>query len=371
MANFRMRNGRWYYTIDERTNDGRRIRHEHFGGLTKSECAKAYRKAMIEIDRTGKFFELSGMNLGEFLQEWFRKEIEKNLRQNTQDVYSALIKNHISYDLGTIKLKEITTPLLQDYLSKLKDDGYAKSTVKSIHIILKSSLRWAVANRRYLLFNPMDNVKVPRYDVAPSSPGIFTNEEIEAIFEKYPAGNKLFIPLRIAYQTGLRRGEILSLRWPLIDLQRKIIHVTGTLYDKTGFFVQDNPKTSSSIRNVPFGQSLFLDLKKQQIEQKKNRLKYGQFYYYDSDFVCTNENGKPLTSNALRGFEQFCKKTFGHGSMHTFRHTHATKLLENGIDLDYVSKRLGHSSITTTADIYISMTDKRDKAAVELIDKVL
>ena len=217
----------------------------------------------------------------------------------------------------------------------------------------------------------MDNVKVPRYDVAPSSPGIFTNEEIEAIFEKYPAGNKLFIPLRIAYQTGLRRGEILSLRWPLIDLQRKIIHVTGTLYDKTGFFVQDNPKTSSSIRNVPFGQSLFLDLKKQQIEQKKNRLKYGQFYYYDSDFVCTNENGKPLTSNALRGFEQFCKKTFGHGSMHTFRHTHATKLLENGIDLDYVSKRLGHSSIPTTADIYISMTDKRDKAAVELIDKVL
>ncbi|WP_337616304.1 N-terminal phage integrase SAM-like domain-containing protein [Dialister invisus] len=106
---------------------------------------------MIEIDQTGKFFELSGMNLGEFLQEWFRKKIEKNLRQNTQDVYSALIKNHISYDLGTIKLKEITTPLLQDYLSKLKDDGYAKSTVKSLHIILKSSLRWAVANRRYLL----------------------------------------------------------------------------------------------------------------------------------------------------------------------------------------------------------------------------
>lgn len=370
MATIREKNGRWYYTIDEYGDNKKRIRHEHFGGYTKADAQRAYRMAMMETDRTGKFFEPSNMLVEKFLQEWLEKEIVKNMKQNTIDSYSGLVKNHIIPTIGKIRLRELTPSFLQDFIQTLKDNGLSKSTIKSIHSVLKNSLMWAVANRKYLFNNPMLNVKIPRWFAAPAPLQIFTEEEIETIMAHYGEDHKLYLPLRIAYLTGMRKGEILALQWSLIDMTQRTIRIQSTMYDKTRIEIQSTPKTMSSIRTIPFGQSLYIALKRQQIWQQKNSIKYGA-YYLDNDFVCTEENGNPLTSNDFCAFENFCHKKFGHGSMHIFRHTHATRLLESGLDLDYVSKRLGHASITVTADRYVSVTDKRDEKAIQLIDKIL
>lgn len=360
---------RWYYTINEKDDLGRYHKHEHFGGFTRAEAAKAYRAAMQEIDRTGKFFEPSDMLFPKFLHEWLEKEVEVNLKPNTVDSYENIVNNHLTPVFQKVRLKDLTTPMLQDYITDQRKK-YARGTLKSIAAVLRSSLRWCVANRRYLTANPMDNVKIPRYEPQMASVKVFSPEQIRKIFERFPRGNQLRMPCMLAYCTGMRIGEILALQWQNVDLTACTLDVVGNKYDKSGGACIHSPKTASSLRVITFGKKLAAELQAQKLWQEKNQFQYGR-YYWRNDFVCTEANGKPLTSNKARYFNMWCKQEFGGLSFHSFRHTHATMLIENGLALDYVSKRLGHASVYTTANIYDSITDKREKEALSVMDNIL
>ena len=362
----RQKGERWYYTIDEYEGH-KRIRHEHFGGFTKQECQKAFRAAMATQDRTGKFFEPSSMPVSKFMAEWMKKYVERNLKPNTVLAYEKLIENHINKKFGQYKLKEVTTADVQDYLEDLKETGLARSTLKMIYSIMKGAFRWAVAVRQYIEVNPMLNVQVPRYEPTPRVERVFNQNEVNQIFEHYPEGDKMFIVVNLAYYTGMRIGEILGLTWENVDIEKNIISVKQTASRASAVC---SPKTASSIRDIPFPPQLATALHIQKKWQLENRLKAGAFYH-DTGFVATHGNGLPITANDIRAFNKFCHDRFQHGSVHWFRHTHATRLLESGIDLDYVSKRLGHASIAVTANIYISNTDSRDKQAVNLMEKIL
>lgn len=361
-------NGRWYYTINEKDNLGKYHKHEHFGGFTRTEAAKAYRAAMQEIDRTGKFFEPSDMLFPDFLSEWMEKEVEINRKPNTADTYGSIIRNHLAPTFARIRLKDLTTPMLQDYITGLRNQ-YSCGTLKAIMAVLRASLRWCVANRRYITINPMDNVRLPRYEPKIAAVKIFSPAQIRKIFERFPRGNQLHMPCMLSYCTGMRLGECLALAWKHVDLASRTIEVVGNKYDKSGTCIQ-SPKTESSIRVITFGKKLADELQVQKLWQEKNSFQYGK-YYDRTDFICTEACGKPLTSNNLRYFNLWCRQTFGGLSFHSFRHTHATMLIENGLALDYVSKRLGHSSIYTTANVYDTITDKREKEALSVMDSIL
>lgn len=362
-------NGRWYYTINEKDSYSKWHKHEHFGGFTRTDAAKAYRAAMAEQDRTGRYFEPSDMLFPDFLNEWLEKEVAVNLKPNTIDSYENIIRNHLSPAFKTVRLRDLTTPLLQDYLTSQRD-RFAKSSLEKIAAVLRSSLRWCVANRRYLTVNPMDNVRLPRYEPKPHAIKVFTPEQLHQVFTRFPQGNQLHMPCMLSYCTGMRLGECLALQWQHIDLNARTIDIVGNQYDKSGDIRIESPKTASSIRTITFGQKLYDELNQQRLWQHKNQFQYGT-YYTRSDFVCTEENGKPLTSNKMRYFNLWCRQTFGGLSFHSFRHTHATMLLENGLELDYVSKRLGHSSIYTTANVYDTITDKREQTALSVMDSIL
>ncbi|MGN0946711.1 MAG: tyrosine-type recombinase/integrase [Megasphaera sp.] len=365
-------NNRWYYTINEVDQHGVRHKHEHFGGFTRAEACRAYRLAMAEQDRTGKYFEPASMTFSAFLQEWLEKYARHYLKPNTIDAYDAAIRNHIAPTFGAWKLRELTTAALQDWVLALNDQ-YSKSTVKSIMSCLRSSLRWAVANRRYLLINPMDNVKLPPSRTAPKKPNVFTPEAIQAIFKQFPAGRPIHMPCVLSYYTGMRLGECLALTWDNVDMAARTLRITGTSYDKKGLPKITATKTASSARTITFGSKLYAELKAQKLWQDKNRFQAGPFYREDPQhkFVCTMDDGRQMTSNNVKYFGMWCKKHFSGTSFHSFRHTHATMLIEHGLPLDYVSKRLGHSSIYTTANVYDTITDKREKAAVDAMEQFL
>lgn len=324
---------------------------------------------MLETDRIGKYFEPSSILFTEYLNEWITKYATIYLKPNSVDSYNSVIENHISKKFGSYPLKDITTAELQDWLIELLNK-YSRSTVKIIMSCLRSSLRWAVANRRYITANPMDNVKLPPNRKLRKGPGIFTSEDITKIFDKFSYGNKIHIVCILSYYTGMRLGECLALTWNHINMNEKKINISGTVYDKNGSPEITTTKTSSSVRTISFGTKLYNELKKHKLWQSKNQLKYGSLYKRN-DFVCTNERGKLLTSNDMRYFGTWCHKELDHGSFHSFRHTHASMLLEHGLPLDYVSKRLGHSSIYITADVYDTITDKREKDAADAMDSFL
>lgn len=368
----RKRGKKWYYTIEIPTEDGQeRQRVERVGGTSYAQAAKAYRQAMKALDEDGELPEKPEVKVMAFLRDWLEKDVRINLGPNTYDSYSGIIKWHIGARFGNYALEALTTAEIQDWINSLKEDGYSRSTVKSIFTVFNDAMRWAVSNRQYIEINPMANVKMPKFDIPRKKPVIFSHQQIQIIFHAFPVGHKYYAPCMIAYCTGLRVGECLALQWSHIDMENRTLSVVSTLYDKKGVPVcKATPKTKSSVRTIPFNETLYKALLRHKAQQAKNHRLYGDDYV-ESDFVCTREDGRPMNSNDMRYFNMWCKKEFGGGSFHSFRHTHATMMLENNIELDYVSKRLGHSTIATTANIYDTITDKRNREAMKKLDSIL
>lgn len=367
MATFIKRGKKWFYIITYYDKDGKRHRHEEPGGATKEEAQKAFRAHIRQADATGEYIKPENITVADFLAEWLEKRVKENNKPATYNLYKGLTANHINPAFGARRLRDIRTRELQDWLIGLKDKGSAKSTVKVLLSILRSAGKWAVANREYLTVNPAANVSLPRFDAAPTSPGVFTPDEIKDIFDFYDEGCKLYIPIRIAYYTGMRIGEVLALKWSDIDLFGRFITVSKTLYNGQ----QNAPKTKGSYRQVSFGQKLMGDLSKQKHWQESNAEVWGA-YYNPSPYVCTREDGSQMTANDIRAFEKYCKAHFGGHSFHTFRHTHATRLLASGqFTLEYVAKRLGHSSLATTANIYYNVTKDEARQAADKMEDIL
>lgn len=367
MATFVKRGKKWFFIVSYYGSDGVRHRHEEYGGMTKDEAERTFRAHIRQKDETGRYVKPPDITVGDFLAEWLEKQVKVNGKPATYNLYKGLTINHINPAFGTRRLRDIRTRELQDWLIGLKDKGSSKSTVKVLLSILRSAGKWAVANREYLTINPAANVSLPRFDEAPTSPGVFTSDEIAEIFEFYSAGSKLFIPIRIAYYTGMRKGEVLALKWSDIDLFGRSITVSKTLYNGQ----HNAPKTKGSYRQVSFGQKLMSDLIKQKHWQEANAEAWGS-YYSPSPYVCTREDGSQMTANDIRAFEKYCKAHFGGHSFHTFRHTHATRLLASGqFTLEYVAKRLGHSSLATTANIYYNVTKDEARQAADKMEDIL
>lgn len=301
------------------------------------------------------------MEVNTFLTKWLEEEVRINHGPNTYDAYSTVVRWHIGAKFGEYELEELRSDEIQAWINELKEKGYSRSTVKTIFTVFNDALRWAVLERHYLNENPMQQVKMPSFTVVHKKPFVFSAQQIQLIFQRFPLGHKYFAPCMIAYCTGLRVGECLALTWSHIDMKKRTISVDSILYDKKGLPVcQTAPETKSSVRTLPFNERLYRALQQHKSQQRKNKRLYGE-KYFDSDFVCTREDGRQMTSNDMRYFNMWCKKEFGGGSFHSFRHTHATRMLERQADLRYVSQRLGHSSVITTANIYEPDREKRKR----------
>lgn len=368
MAYIRKRGEKWYYTLETMDENGKRKRLVRVGGKTKAECERAYRMAMIEKDKTGRLNDARKLKFSAFLDQWVEEVVEKNLRANTIKTYMASIDNHIKPALGSRQLGDLTARVLQQYIN-LMSDKYSRSTVNTLLTILKKSLNYATGMCGYLMNNPALPVQLPKQHAAKKVTPIFTPEQLTVIFKRFPPEHQCGLPVLLAYHTGMRLGECLALSWDDIDLKKRVLRVHATLVGKE---IQQMPKTTCSIREIPFGAKLYAILKSARARQAKNRLLYGVMYNQtENNSVCVWPDGRQVDEDAMRYFGQFCRAAFGQGSFHSLRHTHATMLLEAGEDLEIVSKRLGHANINTTAAVYSHILDKRTQKTITLLDQIL
>jgi len=360
---------KWYFAITIVQENGEKKRIEKVGGYTKTEAKQAAMQILRKQDRFGRVKWLADIKVKDYLDEWFNDYVKVYLVSNTQDNYENVIENHIKPDFGNKKLHTITPIFLQKYLNNAKEK-YSKKTLAVWLSLLKRAFEDAVVMYDYLDKNPAKNVRLPKYEEITAEKKPFTKKELDKIFEYFTEEHKIYIPIMIAYFTGMRVGEILALTWDDIDFSNNTIHVHQNQYDKKGTpIISGSTKTKRS-RQIVICQALAEILKKHSIRQKRFQLLYGK-EYHSSNAVCTKADGTKLTSINTRFFGLWCKKNNIDGSFHTLRHTHTVMLLENGCDIDYVSKRLGHSTIRTTADVYSHITEKRNSDALEVMEKCL
>ncbi len=245
--------------------------------------------------------------------------------------------------------------------------GLSARTVLHHHRILHEALKQAV-KWQLLARNPADAVEPPRPAYKEVSA---IDEETVARLLDALAGHRLHAPVLLALSTGMRRGEILGLKWRSVGLDDGTLVVRESLSQTKEGVVFKAPKSGKG-RTVALPPLAVTVLRAHKVEQAKERLLLGPVYA-NHDLVFAREDGQPWPpSSFTSAFQAFIRRsTLPHMSFHTLRHTHATLLLKRGIHPKVVSERLGHAKVGITLDIYSHVLPGMQEEAAQQIDAVL
>lgn len=338
-------------------------KRKYFYGKTKHEAnakLEEYEKNLEE-----EYIFNNSMTYDAWLNLWLESKND-TISKNTMQSYKSLLNKHIRPELGNYRLCNINTPLLKNFINNLKKLDLSSRSLIYIITLLKSSLRQAVIDD-LLLKNPADKIVKPK--LVPTKKIIALNKAETVKLLSVIKKPKYYNLFSLALRTGLRRSEILGLRWTDIDFDKKnTLSVEQTVLKINNVAViSPSTKNKSSNRTITIDDKAIQLLKHQMKLVLANKLK--SYDFYDHDLVFPNENGLPskpdTISKKARQFQKLAElpKEF---TFHTLRHTHATLLLKAGINFKVIQARLGHSSYQITMDTYSHVVPDNDKELMVL-----
>ena len=362
---------KWYFSIMVDMADGTRKRIERVGGRTKTEAREAALALVRKEDKFGRLLEPKKIKFDEYLDIWFQNQVQGVLAKNTVDSYRHIVAQ-LKEAFGSYLLCNISTPILQNYFNSLQNE-YAFSTITQLRGVLTKIFNDAIHIYEYIDKNPVRSAKIRRSlntNINERTASFFSKADIHLIIERWKNNPVFYLPIMLAYHMGMRMGECLALRWDDIDFEGRMIHVCRNQYDKDGVVDVKKRTKNRKDRYIEMDQAICEILEAWKERQKSCQKEYGVFYT-KSGYVCTHLDGTKTTSNNLRYFNTWCAENHLPGTFHSLRHTHATQLLDAGMDLDYVSKRLGHSSILLTSKTYVHVSTNRRQKGISVMDKEL
>lgn len=364
------RGSKWSIIVDigNDPKTGKRRQKRFSGYNTKKEAQTDLARIITELEQ-GTFILPSTDTLEEYLHYWI-KQRENNLSPTTIYGYKSMIRNHIIPEMGKVKLPELKPLHIQEYYN-LKLETLSSQTVLHHHRLLRKALQDAKV-WQLIKINPADHVEPPKAKKYKAN--VLNIDEIKSLL-KALEGHRLEVPITLMLFLGLRRGELLALKWSDIDYKNKTITIQRNLVrggdDGTELILKE-PKTEESNRTIPISDNILLLLKKQELKQKENKLKMGK-YYNNSDFIFTTEIGNLINPSSFsREFGEFIKdNNLRHVRLHDLRHTNATLMLKSNIPPKVASERLGHSTITTTLDLYSHVLKDMERETSDKLDTMI
>ncbi|MFQ9753903.1 MAG: tyrosine-type recombinase/integrase [Coprococcus sp.] len=369
--------------------------------------------------KEGSYFDGDHMTLQEFSEKWLAECIKPKKAITTYDNYKMNLENHILPALGHMKLSKIRPIHIQRFCNELAENGridgkdkpLSSSTIKKINAILSSLFHRAVL-WQLIESNPCQRVELPDTSVIADNCDVvdimqidrllstagtmqeaekcFTPEEAVLFLDvldksELPFQIKVFLNLSIF--SGCRRGELLALTWRDIDFENSSIQIYKAVAKSKGQMILKVPKNKSSVRTLMLPQQVMDMLRQLKQEQREYVLKLGSAWKgkrgkeYDYNFLFTQWDGTliyPTTpySDLKKLIRNYNKTAAANAqlpdiTLHDLRHTNATLLIAQNIDVKTVSKRLGHAQTSTTMNIYAHSLQKMDQTASEALESVL
>ena len=285
------------------------------------------------------------------------------------------INKHIIPLLGYYKIDKLTSADIQSYINSRADNCYSYSTIKKDYNAINAALRLAV-ERDYLYKNPCNSVSLPKQIKREKSDiEHFSDSEVNLIVKsaiyKYSTGRYKYkhgYAIILLLNTGMRVGELLALKWHNVDFESKQIYIEetrGQIKDRTSeehkyISADRSTKTQSSCRYIPIN------------AKAEEALIYFKSLGYNNAYVMANSDKGVITyRNLFRVLSNILEaNNINHGSLHTLRHTFATKLFKNGVDIKVISELLGHSDISITYNIYTHVIKEQKKKAVDVLNNL-
>ena len=371
-GNIRKRkDGRWEgrYTAGYDAKTGKRIIRNVLG-KTQAEVKEKLKAAIAESQGIEVRKSEDEYTVATWLRTWYELYAKPNVRTATANRYQLIIEQYTVPRIGNIKLKKLTTRHLQKlykellesgriHVGKNQDKGLSTTTVHSVHLMLHCALERAV-KERLIPRNPCEDCIVPKPRKLDMK--ILPPEHMKAYLEA--AERRGLLPMfYLELVSGLRKGELVALRWDDLNIQQRTISVSKQyVRNPDGSLELTRPKTENSVRLVSIPQAAVDLLIQEHTLHPDSPYLFpspltGEMYHPDS---VVNFHKKILRDAGL-----------GHLRFHDLRHTFATTALQNGVDVKTVSGMLGHYSAGFTLDTYAHVTTAAQKEAARAMGKVL
>ena len=369
-GNIRKRkDGRWEgrYTAGHDPETGKQI-FKSVLGKTQAEVKEKLKKALeeskkVDVTRTGKY------TVEAWMDEWFENVAKLKVRPSSHQTYRGYIDHHIAPNIGNIPLERLSTMDLQKLYRKLmnkgrverieaKDQpkGLSAKTVRNINQVISSAMDFAVA-QKIIPENPCKAVALPK--VEHKEMQTIPAEQLQTFLQEAKASG-VYEMYYIELATGLRRGELLGLKWTDIDWKNGIIKVRRSIARVNGEIVESPLKTKNSYRAVTISPQAVEILKEQ--KEKTN-----------DQYIFPSPNGGPISPDSVNNMLKRVLARAGIPKVrfHDLRHTFATIALQNGVDIKTVSGMLGHFSAGFTLDTYAHVTTSAQKEAAQTMGNIL
>jgi integrase len=324
------------------------------GGFRTKKEAEAYLADVIAKANKGEYAEYENMSVKAFLTLWLDEYCKNNLKSSTYANRKNMVETRIIPVLGKYKLEDLKPIHFTRFYNDLHAKDYSPEYIHTMHSCMrtafKHAFKWQLASR-YV----MENVDAPKFE-RNRQLDTWTLQEASAFlkFTESIEHDYKHIAYVLAIFTGMRKGEILGLRWSDIDWNRKTLQVVQTVYKpmKQAPTIQ-TPKTSGSMRSISLPDNVLDELKIHKKKQNELRLRFGSAYE-DNQLVVPRPDGKPMDPRGMNEHFTECIKKSGMKKIrfHDLRHTHATIMLQLGEHPKVVSERLGHSNVNITLDTY-------------------
>lgn len=335
---------------------------------TKRDAERRLAELLHQLD-TGTFMKPGKTTVAEYLERWLQDYARPNLSPRTAEVYSYIIERHVSPVLGRLSLTQLKPEHLQRYYADKQAASLSPQTIRHhhtlLHKVLKTATEWGL-----LLRNPVDAVSPPRVHRAEVQ--FWTAVEVARFLEVI--SDSLYYPVfYLALYTGMRRSELLGLRWSDVDLFLGQLSIDRGLHVvRGGDVIFTQPKSTKSRRTVALSPATVLMLRdhKKEVQQRYNL--FG-VVLTDQDFVFAHMDGTPLLPNSVSHAWIRLVRIAGVKpiSFHGARHTHASLMLKQGIHPKVVQERLGHSTIAITLDTYSHVAPGLQETAARRFDEAL
>lgn len=384
--NVREKDGKYYFRYSVKNAETGKRKQKEAGPFVSA--IEAYNEGIKIKARilNGIYIEEKKITFSDFAKQWIELYKATDVKENTVYLRESVIKS-AEKKFGGLYMTEITAAQYQQELNKMKEDKKSKNTISNFHAVMKmifqKALELEVVSKDITQFAKVPSFKktVEELESFEELPEFLEKEQLALLLKtarEYGSPQGFRILFILAY-TGMRLGEVCSLKLNDIDKFKKRITVTKTLYVKGSLkkHVLHTPKNKSSIRKIDVSQRVISVFNEQMAWRNEFKMEYRKWFDDRSEYIFIDEgscSGLPIRPSEVR---KYMSEVINLAKLppsitpHSLRHTYTSLMAESGVEITEIQSMLGHKNDTTTKNIYLHVTESKKRAAVDKLDALM
>ena len=333
---------------------------------SEKEARKVMHRLINDMEQN-KIVKKNHKTVEEWMEEWINLYLP-NVEETTRVGYKTKLRCYIKPALGDILIYSLRADHVQKMVNDMLARGLSPKNIRDTFNNINAAMKKAVV-LRYIPFNPCEGVVLPKLKKYRAK--VYDNQMIHTLLDT-AEGTDMYLPILLGVTVGLRRGEMIALRWDDIDFKTNTIKVRSNMVNGENGCIIKAPKSEAGIRDIKVGDEVMAELRKARLQYMEDALSYGRGFQ-NLNFVIRQEDGSPLQPDSMtRKWSRFLKDNdLPHIRLHDLRHSNATALIQAGVNPRVVQQRLGHSDVNITLNTYTHVLPEMDIDAAAKLDAIM